>query len=255
MLFQPGKGIFWGVVLVLAAGGLWPETATTGATSALSSAQIVEQMQVHNLARAESLKQYKALRHYSVAYKGYASTVAASMDVEVAYDASSGKSFRIVSQSGSKFLLDKVLKRAVESEKESSRDQGATALTEANYRFHLAGKGSVAGRPAYILDVDPLTASKFLYRGKVWVDAADFALVKIEAQPGKNPSFWIARTLIQQSFSKTDNFWFPDQNRSVTNVRIGGTAVLTIDYGHYHVVPDAAIEGAGTAAVTAASSE
>ncbi len=255
MLFQPGKGIFWGVVLVLAAGGLRPEAANTGSFAALSSPQIVEQMRLHNLARTEGLKQYKALRHYSVVYKGYSSTVAARMDVEVNYNASSGKSFQIVSQSGSKFLLDKVLKRAVDSEKEASRDPAATALTAANYKFHLLGSENVAGRPAYILDVEPVTSSKFLYRGKIWVDAADFALVKIDAQPGKNPSFWIARTLIQQSFAKTDSFWFPDQNRSETNVRIGGTAVLTIDYGRYRVLPDAAIQSAGAPAVTAATSE
>lgn len=244
-----------GIVLVLAAGGLWPEEANTGPFAALNSAQIVEQMQLHNLARTEGLKQYKALRHYSVVYKGYSATIAARMDVEVNFDASSGKSFQIVSQSGSKFLMDNVLKRAVDSEEEASRDQGATALTEANYKFQLLGSESVVGRPAYILDVDPLTPSKFLYRGKIWVDAADFALVKIEAQPAKNPSFWIGRTLIRQSFAKTDSFWLPEQNQSETSVRIGGTALLTIDYGRYQVVPDAAIQDAGAPAATAATAE
>ena len=41
------------------------------------------------------------------------------MDVEVNYDSASGKRLQIVSQSGSKFLLDKVLKRAVDSEREA----------------------------------------------------------------------------------------------------------------------------------------
>jgi hypothetical protein len=160
------------------------------------------------------------------------------MDVEVNYDAATGKSFRIVSRSGSKLLCDKVLKRAVESEKEASLDKGSSALTETNYRFNLAGNESLGGRPAYILDVEPLTASKFLYRGKIWVDAADFAVVKMETEPAKSPSFWISRTLIQYSSAKTDGFWLPQQVRSETRVRIGGTAVLTIDYGSYQIVPD-----------------
>src|SRR5579863_6665794 len=111
MLFPPGKGVFWGMVLVFAAAGMWPEDANTGAFAALSSAQIVERMQSHNRSRTEELKHYEALRHYEVTYKGYSTTIAAKMDVEVNYDALSGKSFQIVSQSGSKFLLDKVLKR------------------------------------------------------------------------------------------------------------------------------------------------
>ena len=209
----------------------------TASPAVLSAAQIVEQMQHHNLARTEALKHYKSLRHYAVQYRGFSTTVAANMDVEVEYDASSGKSFRIVSQSGSKFLLEKVLKRVIDSEREALRDKGTTALTQANYGFHVAGSEMLRGRPAYVLDVEPLVESKFIYRGKIWVDAEDFALEKIEAEPAKNPSFWISRTSIRQTFAKTGSFWLPEQNRNETKVRIGGSVVLTIDYGSYQIVP------------------
>lgn len=179
---------------------------------------------------------YESLRHYQVEYRGLLTHIQATMAVEVRYDAASGKSFRIVSGSGPKFLVNDVLKRAVESEKEASADKGATALTPANYRFQLEGSESVDGRPAYILDVDPIKPSKFLYKGRVWVDAADFAVEKIEAQPARSPSFWIERTLIHYVSAKTGGFWLPQSNRSETQVRIGGVAVLTIDYGSYQVV-------------------
>jgi hypothetical protein len=161
------------------------------------------------------------------------------MDVEVEYDALSGKSFQVVSGSGPRFLLDKVLKRAVDSEKEASQDKGQTALSEANYRFHLAGAENAAGRPAYMLDVDPLRATKFLYRGRIWVDAADFAVVKMETEPAKSPSIFISRTTIHYTSAKTGNFWLPQAMRSETKVRIGGTAVFTIDYGTYQIAPTA----------------
>jgi hypothetical protein len=159
------------------------------------------------------------------------------MEVKVTYDAATGKSFRIVSQSGSKLLCEKVLKRAVDSEKEAQQDKGATALNEANYKFHFAGIETLNGRPAYVLDVEPVTASKFLYRGKVWVDAADFALAKVEATPAKNPSFWISRTLMVFTNAETGGFWLSERSRSETKVRVGGTAVLTIDYGRYDTDP------------------
>jgi hypothetical protein len=200
-----------------------------------TATEIVEQMRVHNQARTAGLKHLKSMRHYEVEYRGFSTTIAARMNVEYEFDATTGKSFRIVSQNGSKLLLEKVLKRAIDSEKEASQDKALTALSPANYRFHLAGSENLAGRLTYILDVDPIEKSKFLYRGKIWVDAADFALVKIEAEPAKSPSFWIARTLIRQSFAKTGNYWLPAQNRSETKVRIGGTAVLTIDYGSYQI--------------------
>jgi hypothetical protein len=212
--------------------------AVTGVLADLTPTQIVERMVEHNQFQTSALKHYRALRHYEVEYRGFGNRIAAKMEVEVSYDAATGKSFRIVSQSGSGLLCDKVLKRAVESEKEASQDRGSTALTEANYRFHPGGSESVAGRPAYILDVEPLTASKFLYRGRIWVDAADFAVVKMETEPAKSPSFWIARTLIHYTSARTDGFWLPEQVRSDTKVRIGGTAVLNINYGTYAVVPE-----------------
>jgi hypothetical protein len=159
------------------------------------------------------------------------------MVVEASFDAATGKSFRVVSQSGSKFLADKVLKRAVDSEKEASQDKGSTALTPANYKFTLLKNDTLGSGLAYVFDVEPLHPSKFLYRGRIWVDATDFAVVKMETQPAKSPSFWISKTLIESTSGKTGDFWFPQKLRSETKVRIGGGAVLTIDYGTYEVSP------------------
>jgi hypothetical protein len=223
----------------------WSEKPELLAPLPLSAVQIVDQMQVHNQARNDELKDYKSLRHYTVNYHGFPTSIAAAMDVEVRYDAASGKSFRIVSESGSKFLCDKVLKRAVEGEEEAARDKSSTALTTANYKFQLLGSEMVRGRSAYILQVEPIVASKFLYRGKIWVDATDFAVAKIEAEPAKNPSMWISRTEIAFTNAKNGDFWLPEQNRSETKVRIGGSAVLTIDYGSYQVDPVAIASAAG----------
>jgi hypothetical protein len=203
----------------------------------LNPAQIVERMQQHNQKQKEGLEHYQSLRHYEVVYRGFFKKITAEMDVEVIYNASSGKSYRIVSQGGSRLLDDKVLKRAVDSEVEVSRNEAEAELSEVNYSFHLMGSENLGGRPAYILEVDPITPSKFLYKGKIWVDASDFAVAKIESQPAKNPSAWIGRTLIHHTNAKRHGFWLPEKNRSESKIRIGGTAVLTIDYGTYQIVP------------------
>jgi len=214
-----------------------PGNANSPAPASLSAVQIVQQMQQRNLARKEELKHFHDLRHYHVEYRGYSARVSATMDVEVTYDASSGKTFRILSQSGSKLLFKHVLKRLIQSEEEAGREQKSTALTPANYSFQLAGNDTIQGRPAYILHVEPLVPSKFLYKGKIWVDAADFAVERIDAEPAKNPSFWITRTQIRHQYTKTGDFWLPHEDRSETDVRVGGKAVLTIDYGTYQVEP------------------
>ena len=223
-----------------------PPNATLASTQpGLTSTQIVDQMMRQNQARAEELKHYQSVRTYQVEYRGYAARLAAQMVVEAAFDAAHGKTFRIVSKSGNGLLIDKVLKRLIESEKDAEQDKGATALTPANYNFKLTGIDTVEGRPAYVLEVEPLLDNKYLYRGKIWVDAADFAVARIQAEPAKNPSFWISSTAISHQYVRTDGFWLPAQNRSETKVRVGGTAVLTIDYGKYQVTPESPLAGGG----------
>ena len=230
------KGFFYAIVLVAAA--LLPAASQSPAPPGLSLPQILDKMERHNQLQAQRLKRYKAVRHYEAEYRGYGSNIMGKMEVEVTFDASSGKSFQILSQSGSKLLCDKVLKKAVDSEKEASKNPAVTALTPANYKFELIGSEILSGRQSYVLKVDPLKKSKFLYQGQIWVDATDFAVAKIEAAPAKNPSFWISTTLIRYSNAKTGDFWLPHQTHSETKVRIGGSAVLTIDYGTYKIDTD-----------------
>src|SRR5579863_10489682 len=153
-----------------------PSASLTSTPAPLTSTQIVDEMLRHNLERADALKHYQSVRHYEVEYKGYSARIGAKLVVEADYDAISGKTFRVLSQSGSRLLVDKVLKRLLDTEKDAARDQNSTALTPANYKFRLAGIESLAGRPAYILEVEPFLDSKYLYRGRIWVDAADFAV-------------------------------------------------------------------------------
>jgi hypothetical protein len=205
------------------------------AQAVLPVEQIVDRMQQHEANQSRELEHYQAVRHYQVQYKGLGTHLAATMEVELKYDRATGKSFRIVSQSGSKLLCDKVLKRAVESEAEASKDKSTTALNTTNYRFELAGTEPLEGRQTYILQVDPLRKSKFLYRGKVFIDAADYAVTRIEVEPAQNPSFWIKSTQIENTNLKTGGVWLPEKNRSESKIRVGGTAVLTIDYGSYNI--------------------
>ncbi len=233
MGLNPGKGLSIAAIALLAVSRAWAGGADLPFAAGLDSAQIVAEMQIHNREQDRELEGYRSLRVYTVEYRGYGMHLAARMEVELHYSAASGKTFRIVSHSGNAFLCEKVLKRAVDSEEEASEDAGSTALTPANYRFRLLGTAPVNGRPAYTLSVDPIKPEKFLYRGRIWVDARDFAVVKIDAAPAENPSIWIARTVIRHTNAIQDGFWLPHQTESRTSVRLGGTATLTIDYGPY----------------------
>lgn len=163
------------------------------------------------------------------------------MEVEAIYQAPSSKTFNVVKESGSGLLLNRVLKRLIKSEEEAAHKQDENALTPANYNFSLAGTEVADGRPMYILRVEPKAIRQLLFQGRVWVDAQDFAVAKVEAQPAQNPSFWIKNTQIHHLYAKVGDLWLPLMTQSETKVRLGGVATLTILYANYQVESAAAM--------------
>ncbi len=205
--------------------------------SEISSSEVVSKMMAMNEQRAAALKGFTSERSYELDYSGFPSHKHAKMVVNVIFKAPKDKQLNIVSEEGSELLRTHVLRKLVESEVEANdrSAKASTALTDANYEFSLVGREVKDDRDCYILEVKPRTKSKFLYEGRVWVDAKEFAVVHIQARPAKNPSFWIKRTDIEHRYEKVGLFWLPVSNRSTSSTRFGGHAVLTIDYGSYKV--------------------
>jgi hypothetical protein len=87
----------------------------------------------------------------------------------------------------------------------------------------------------YVLGVKPRTKGKFLYNGRIWVDAEDFAVTRLEAQPAKNPSFWTKHSEIEEVYMQVGDFWLSARNHSITKIRFGGSAELTIQYQNYTI--------------------
>jgi hypothetical protein len=183
------------------------------------------------------LQAFTGVRCYRLEYRGLLSHKSAELDVETAYRAPGEKKFRVISASGSQFMIDRVLWKLIESERDAadSGNRQRSALTSENYEFQLIGNDVIGGRNQYVLSVTPRSENKYLYRGKVWVDANDFAVVRIAAQPAKNPSFWTVQTDIEHVYVKVGEFWLPAHNTSISKIRLGGIATLTIDYSNYRI--------------------
>jgi len=205
--------------------------------TALTAEQVVDNLVLRNLERARALGAYHATRVYRLEYRGFPSSRSAEMTVDVDYRSPATKEFSIRSQTGSHFLIEKVFQKMLQSEKEAltEENQARVALNHDNYRFTLSGCESLPTGLSYILSVEPRTSNKLLYRGRIWVDAEDFAVVRIDATPAKNPSFWTKETRIEQVYAKVGNFWLPVSNRSTSVIRLGGRANFTIDYQNYQI--------------------
>lgn len=204
----------------------------------ITAQQILAHVAQNNHRRQQELQSYTGRREYHLLYTGIGGRREATLIVDVNYQFPDHKDFTIVSETGSHWIVNHVFKKILDTEKEAAdpRAQAGTALTEENYEVELLGKEDVDGRLAYILHVEPKTANRLLYRGKIWIDAADYALCKIDAEPAKRQSMWISKVVVHHNYRKIGDFWLPVKNESNTEVRLGGHAILSIDYRDYKVV-------------------
>jgi hypothetical protein len=208
---------------------------SAGVTAPLSADQVVDNLVRKTQERAQALLHYEATRVYHLAYRGFPGDREAEMTVEATYDSPSTKEFKVVSQSGSKLILDRVFKKLLESEKEAAQPaiSARIQLNRDNYEFELVGYELSETGGQYVFRVSPKSRSKYVYRGEVWVDGTDFAVARIEAQPAQKPSFWTKKSEIHHEYKKIQGFWLPIRNESVSYIRLGGRATLTIEYKDY----------------------
>ncbi|HZR65560.1 MAG TPA: hypothetical protein VFA85_10460 [Terriglobales bacterium] len=205
-------------------------------SSSVSADAIVEKMTGASARRASELRGFQGKRWYHLQYHGFLGGRDASMEVLATYSAPDHREFTVISQTGSKLLLNRVLLKLLDSERQAFENRKQIDLSPDNYRFELVGTEKAPGGDlCYVLSVSPRKQNPFLYKGKIWVDANDFAVTRMEGEPAKSPSFWIRDTQIESRWQKVSNFWFIAHNSSVSHIRMGGVATLTIDYGDYQV--------------------
>ena len=216
----------------------------TPALPTLSADQIVERLIEKNKERAQALQHYIGKRSYRLEYRGFPASADATMEVEVNFDAPGSKHFTVLTQTGPKMIQNRVFQRLLDSEAQAgdATNRQHTELGPDNYNFML---DRVDGAN-YVLTVEPKVESKYLYKGQIWVDGHDFAVTRIEAQPARNPSFWTTKSLIHHTYQRVDNgLYLPKENRTVTSVRLGGVATLTIEYESYQVTAGRIVAAAG----------
>jgi outer membrane lipoprotein-sorting protein len=203
------------------------------ATAGLTADDIMQRVFAHDAIRESQARGYVGSREYVLENKKL--NKRAVMSVAIFADADGTKHFQVVSEEGWKSANKHVLRKMLESESDSSNPttRPRTRIVPENYEFELAGSESLTGRPAYVIDVVPKRSDKYLFRGRIWVDAEDYAVARVEGQPAKNPSFWTRSVHFVQQYRKEGPFWFPANTTSVTEAMIFGTTDVTIRYFDY----------------------
>jgi len=201
-----------------------------------SADTVVARLLAHNAERQTQLAGYRGMRRYILENQRWHKH--AEMLVRVEGDADETKHFEVVSELGWKAAQNHVLRRILTSEAEASSPaiHNETRLSPENYKFRMVTTEFLADRMAYVIEVVPKRRDERLFEGRIWIDAEDYALARVEGKPAKNPSFWIRSIHFVHTYQKSGVFWFPVSTESVTEVRIFGATGLTIRY--YDYVPN-----------------
>jgi hypothetical protein len=202
-----------------------------GLTGDLVIARVLER----NRLREARLQQYSVPSIYRV--KNDKGIVRAEVKVVLRFRAPDTKEFRIVAESGSGLIRSRVFKPLMEIEVETAagRHRLASSITPANYTFKLLGEEDVDGAHCFVVQTNAKREDKYLFNGKVWIHTTEFAFVKAAGQPAKNPSVWIKRVDFVRCYHKIKEFWLPRKTESITQVRIVGKNILSIDYDEYEI--------------------
>jgi outer membrane lipoprotein-sorting protein len=203
----------------------------------LSGDDVIAQMLQRNLLRKQQLQHYSAIRTYEI--RNLEGKVAAQAVVRVEYRAPDQKTFSKTSEKGSSIVRHLVFDRLIQSESETSsgREHHNSEIATANYTFTLAGEEKVGPYHSFVLEAIPKRKDKYLFEGKIWIDAEDFAIVKIAGHPAKRPSFWINRADFIRQYQRIDGFWLPCRDETYVDVKMYGHRVFTVDHQQYVIDP------------------
>jgi len=189
--------------------------------------------------RIDRLAAYTVTEHYAV-FRGKNETKpAAEMMVRTNYRKEVGKSYEILSQSGSSLWRNEVLKTLLENEQKMSQPGNVeTALiNSANYEIKLDKHPieTLNGRQCLVLNITPRRVSQYLFKGMLWVDASDFAIIQLKGTAAKSAFFLANAADVTRQYAKIEKLPMATHAEAVSGSALLGQTVVKVDYSGYQL--------------------
>ncbi|MGO9433120.1 MAG: hypothetical protein ACLPH3_25150 [Terracidiphilus sp.] len=205
------------------------------AAPSLSADEVIARMFAHDVQRETEAGGYPGNPLYDLDNLGFDKE--ARLVVSVSSSPDGTKCVHVVSEQGWKSANNRVLRETLELESKLSRPRmrPKAQITPDNYAFQWITAAPLHGRLAYVIDVIPKRQDEYLFRGRIWVDAEDYALARVEGEPAKSPSFWVRGVHFTQEYRKNGAYWLPWS----TNVKIEAEAFgkTEVEIHHFDYLP------------------
>ena len=189
--------------------------------------------------RLDRLGAYTVTEHYAV-FRGHDDAKpTAEMQVKTTYRKETGKTYEVLSQSGSALWRNQVLKTLLENEQRLSKPGNVeTALiNSSNYEMQLDknAEAMLDGRRCLVLDINPRRKSQYLFSGMLWVDAHDYSIVQLKGTAAKSAFFLANAAEVTRQYSEVDTLPMATHAEAVSASSLLGQTVVKVDYSGYQL--------------------
>ncbi len=185
--------------------------------------------------RDVNLPGYTVTEYYSIKNSHFSKPAEAI--VKAQYKRGEGTTYRVLSRSGPS-LLNGALERLIREESDLSRgkEREQAIITSANYQMKLVGSDPLNGAAALVIELTPKRKSPHLLNGRMWVSAADMAILKIEGKPPVSVSFFVGRPEVTREYGRVGGFALARRSQAVSHTFLFGQSAVDIDYRDYHLI-------------------
>jgi len=201
------------------------------------SVNTIEKIDVSVAQRDENLLAYTVTELYRLFRNGDRVRPAAEMTVKTTYRRDTGKSFVILTQSGSAFLLKEVLGRVLDSERLMTQpdNRRQALLTSSNYNMRVKGGVTVEGHACTVVSIVPKRSSPYLFRGDIWVDSEDGSILKLEGVASKSASVLTGAAQVSRRYEKIQGLPMATHAGATAVSWLLGETIIDIDYSDYQM--------------------
>lgn len=195
----------------------------------LPAAEVLDRMEEVGLRQQATLESFTSTRTYTAENSRLGKR--AKVKAQVDFIAPGKKSYAVLERSGMALIVDRVIQPILDAECKSALNRSQSDISRTNYNFQFVAFDSAEN--AYVFEASPLLPRRFLFRGRVWVDAESFGVRRVLGTPANPPSFWVKSTEFTHEYQDFGGFWLPVRHRSKAQLRLFGTSTLKIDYEDY----------------------
>ena len=175
--------------------------------------------------REEPLTQYRAYRrmHARSEHFGQEAWLEAWTELD-----GRAFTFTVVSETGSDYIRNKVLKAVLKREQELMANGNCqrSDLTGDNYEFQDVPQGD---GERYVL-LKPKRKDVLLVDGRMVLSQDGTELLRVEGRLSKNPSFWTSLVNIIRHYARVDGVRVPIATESTAKVKFAGLSHLDVHY-------------------------